>query len=716
MIPLALKIRNIRTFDSLDLDLPEGLLGVIGSNGAGKSTLVNCIEAALFGPEGRSFAGWCDPDRGDARLLIELVFEHDGSGYVVQRTFDPRGRGKPSLDLIGPDLEPLNRESIAATQEHLESVIGLSRETFRASSFLAQGEAALFAEAGATQRKKILQDVLGLGQWDEWLARAKEERKQAELSFAAVAGAMDAAREELAGREDLQREAGEVALAELDAKVALDQIAKDLAAAQEREREARSAAERYALAERMVKAAEDAVGEAQAREATLIETERALAARLETRQGLQNLAGSVPALVETLEVLREAGEAWQRRTREVAEANRLRREQLAKWDQAEALLASADRAVSEPGAECDRCGRPLDDESALRAVQSYREQAAMLQKESDALGDQSDELDVNLDIHAEPPDPKAVAAANEALDRARAAERQLAALDEAGERLVGIRDELSRLRAGEADRQQALSNARADLTAVGLRDADALADAQAVVWRLQEEQRNADAAVATLARRVAQLDERLDRLDKLAQRLAEQEAETKTLSDEIALLAALERACGPNGVPALILETVAIPQIETEANRILAVLGGPARAVELRTQREKKTGGVSDTLDIVLLTETGERDYATFSGGERARVNLALRLALAQLLAQRKGAETGLLVLDELEYLDAQGTAALVEVLEGLQDRIRTIILISHLPELRDSLEQTLTLENIDGRSRVVGSMAPTREAISSRS
>ncbi len=77
-------------------------------------------------------------------------------------------------------------------------------------------------------------------------------------------------------------------------------------------------------------------------------------------------------------------------------------------------------------------------------------------------------------------------------------------------------------------------------------------------------------------------------------------------------------------------------------------------------------------------------------------------MALAQLLASRKGSATGLLVIDELEGLDAQGIAALVQVLEELQRSIPRIVVVSHVAEMRDSFENTLLLEQVDGQSRVV--------------
>jgi exonuclease SbcC len=206
-----------------------------------------------------------------------------------------------------------------------------------------------------------------------------------------------------------------------------------------------------------------------------------------------------------------------------------------------------------------------------------------------------------------------------------------------------------------------------------------------------------------LQQAIARLEERLSRLEKIAAEALESRRRRDELHLELDLLSNLERACGPNGVPAMILENVAIPQIETEANRILSLLGGPAQAVELRTLREKKTGGLADTLDIVLLTETGERAYETFSGGEKARISFALRLALAQLLASRTGSETGLLVIDELEGLDNEGVAALTDILRDLEGKIRTILVVSHNAELRDAFEKTLEIEKVGGRSRIVG-------------
>ena len=195
----------------------------------------------------------------------------------------------------------------------------------------------------------------------------------------------------------------------------------------------------------------------------------------------------------------------------------------------------------------------------------------------------------------------------------------------------------------------------------------------------------------------------LEAAQKVAAELEAGRARRDELQAELDLLALLERAYGRDGIPALIVEASAIPSIETEASRILAELGTSYR-VELRTQKALKSGdGLADTLDVVVLTESGARPYESFSGGERTRLNAALRIALSCLLAHRRGAEAKIIVCDEPEFLDEQGQMALADVLRRLvtDGTCEKAILVSHAAALRDSFDNTIAVEKIDGRSRV---------------
>ncbi len=716
MNPLRLELRRCRSWDHLDLELPEGIAALIGKNGSGKSSAVNAIEVALFGPESRTLADLYPRGGGEEPLVITLTFEHGPDLYRVRRSFSPKGRGTSKLDFelcrtIYPDgredWEPWTLESQTATQDRIESVIGISRDTFRASSFLAQGEAGRFAESAPRDRKRVLSEVVGLGQWDDWLDRARKEKRVAELALENIAGSLERADGELAERSLVEQEREDAILERRTADLNLKETLAALATARDALAEAEKQAERRAGAEKAVQDAERQLSDVE-RAVRQRESEIAMIdVRLAERENLEGIAGQVERLATDKDSLVKALQAWKERERveqdlaaKSSEYEKAKAETLRLKTQMRTVLVGVDHE------KCDRCGQTLHEEAARRASKSFYEDSVREQERADRLDDEISGLAATLsEMPTDEPDARRLPTLERSLADAQGAKARLAALDEAAARKVAAEREAEEMRAELSAREQALGLARADAAEFGPHDPEAPGKLANRVRSHETDEANYRLAISQIERAIAGADTQLARLDKIAADVHDAHARRDELLSELDLLVAMEKACGPNGVPALILENVAIPQVEAEATRILGLLGGPAYACELRTLRETKTGGLSDTLDVVLLTETGEAPYESFSGGERARIAFALRLALAQLLASRKGSSTGLLVIDELSGLDAEGVAALVAVLEDLATKIRTVLVVSHDAELRDSFENTILLEQVDGKSRVVNDL-----------
>jgi exonuclease SbcC len=165
------------------------------------------------------------------------------------------------------------------------------------------------------------------------------------------------------------------------------------------------------------------------------------------------------------------------------------------------------------------------------------------------------------------------------------------------------------------------------------------------------------------------------------QQQRDQAATERTLYGDLAQM------FGKNGIQAIMIEN-AIPELEEEANRILARVTHNAMHLTLETQRDTKTGGVAETLDIKISDELGTRNYELFSGGEAFRINFAVRVSLAKMLARRAGARLRTLVIDEgFGTQDTEGLERLVEVIKAIQDDFAKIIVITHLRELKNSFE-----------------------------
>jgi exonuclease SbcC len=182
------------------------------------------------------------------------------------------------------------------------------------------------------------------------------------------------------------------------------------------------------------------------------------------------------------------------------------------------------------------------------------------------------------------------------------------------------------------------------------------------------------------------VNERLEQAARDRKTLLEKRTQHREAEAQRALYTHLRTAFGKNGIPSLIIEQT-LPEIEDRANVLLHQLTDGRMHVRLETLKDKKTGGTRETLEIKISDEQGvSRPYETFSGGEAFRVNFALRIALAQLLAERSGVRIRTLVIDEgFGTQDAQGVQSMVEAIQTIQDDFDKIMVITHLDQLKEA-------------------------------
>jgi exonuclease SbcC len=196
----------------------------------------------------------------------------------------------------------------------------------------------------------------------------------------------------------------------------------------------------------------------------------------------------------------------------------------------------------------------------------------------------------------------------------------------------------------------------------------------------------------------------VDVLALLRQRKAGYAAEREEKQQLIVQHKTLERAFGKDGVPALLIEQ-ALPQIEAKANDLLDRLSDGRMSIKFATMAEykdKKRDDLKETLDIQISDGAGLRDYEMYSGGEAFRVNFAIRLALSEVLAQRKGARLQTLVIDEgFGSQDTQGRQRLIEAINMVKPDFAKILVITHLDELKDAFPTRIEVEKTERGSTV---------------
>lgn len=197
-----------------------------------------------------------------------------------------------------------------------------------------------------------------------------------------------------------------------------------------------------------------------------------------------------------------------------------------------------------------------------------------------------------------------------------------------------------------------------------------------------------------LSRLVAQKEELMQRRGALEQavrhgelcreKLTQEEARLRTLETDIADYTLLAQALGKDGIQGMLIEQV-LPEIEHDANHLLAKLTDNQAQLSFESVRELKSGGMKETLEIKISDDLGIRPYELFSGGEAFRIDFALRLAISKFLARRAGTSIQTLIIDEgFGSQDEEGLHHIMESLYAIQDEFAKIIIVSHLPSMKE--------------------------------
>jgi exonuclease SbcC len=418
------------------------------------------------------------------------------------------------------------------------------------------------------------------------------------------------------------------------------------------------------------------------------------------------------------------------RTSWVRDAQDARTKRQGLLDQYQELKEQRQRIVTAgPEGDCPTCARPLGAEygkvlglldrqmeDVVANGNFYKQRIEQLQLEPREL-DEADHR--RLSLEQELSEATAEAGRLEALaqegptlqqERERLA-RRVAELEHSMSRLAGGYDQarheavVGRIReleplALQAERLRVVADRRAasakDLEAVAAERAGATAAAARLRARLAElgfteqayreareaeasaERSRRDAEVALVRARgeSAAAAEAVEAALRRRAERAEREREVQATGTELALHQELDRA---------------LSDLRTELN---ATLRPDLSELASGFLRDLTNGRYTDLeLDEdygATLLDDGD-PKAVISGGEEDVANLALRLAISQMIAERAGQPLSLLILDEIfGSLDEDRRAAVVDLLRSLADRFPQVILITHIDSVREGFDRVV--------------------------
>ncbi len=183
---------------------------------------------------------------------------------------------------------------------------------------------------------------------------------------------------------------------------------------------------------------------------------------------------------------------------------------------------------------------------------------------------------------------------------------------------------------------------------------------------------------------VGALKQKLEELNQREREKVELEQRLNQLSEEKQDYKLLEEAFGRNGIPKTILRN-AVLWLDQEANRLLTQLTHGRMHLRFELEIPKDSGGQKETLAIIIADDLGDRPYELYSGGEKFKIDFAIRVALARLLSYRAGAPLKTLIVDEgFGSQDKEGLEAIVDAIQTIAKEFALVLVVTHLDEFRD--------------------------------
>ncbi|NJL91247.1 MAG: exonuclease subunit SbcC [Coleofasciculaceae cyanobacterium SM2_1_6] len=198
--------------------------------------------------------------------------------------------------------------------------------------------------------------------------------------------------------------------------------------------------------------------------------------------------------------------------------------------------------------------------------------------------------------------------------------------------------------------------------------------------------------------------QQLKYLDQAQEKFTQGQAELKEIQQQVKIHEELAKAFGKNGIQLMIIENV-LPQLEAHTNQILARLTASQLSVQILTQKAggtKRNTKMIDTLDIIIGDVKGTRPYETYSGGESFRINFAIRLALAKILAQRAGTSLQMLIVDEgFGTQDSDGCNHLIAAINAIASDFACILTVTHMPQFKEAFQTRIEVKKTNQGSQV---------------
>jgi len=181
MIIKSLVLKNFRKFKNAAVEFPDGVTGVVGLNGAGKSTIFEAIAWVLYGSVAartsadeikRNGATHSDPCR------VELEFVFEDNSYRIVREMSGKNLTTTATATVNGNIAATSAEVVS---KYVQKKLGMDFKSFFTSIFAKQKELNALSSMIASERRPLILKMLGIASLDDTIKEIKSDKKDKDI-------------------------------------------------------------------------------------------------------------------------------------------------------------------------------------------------------------------------------------------------------------------------------------------------------------------------------------------------------------------------------------------------------------------------------------------------------------------------------------------------------------------------------------------------------
>lgn len=686
MILKTLTIQNFLSVRSIKLDLDgQGLVLIKGknldneaidNNGSGKSSMIEALVYALYGKTIRGLTGDSvvhNIPKKNMKIWLDLVDDNGDEYRIARYRKHLTNKNKSFLYKNNKDITPKSEKDFNSA---VADLLQMDYLTFT-SSLLYTAESFKFTSATDSEIKSTFDKMLGLDVFSKCLEITKNRIKEVEGELSttqwkitdrkskldSLATSISEAEEASSGYEQKQKEKEESLNDDLsELKEELTDLESDLESLEDAYEKARGNSDK---ANKALKKAES----------NLKELNQLKEVLQDTKDELSDVKRSIRGCNDTIESLENKIE--------------ISNKQISRCKvKIEKLTQSKSKLDEQVGQPCPTCGQPMTEESIQPAKDEYDEQISEQQEELDShtqnietrnksiqeqqselskLNKKSKELQADIDDFEE-----LISKSQKLVDDKEEAEAQVKKCDKA------VYKAEYDIKAKKTEIKHVKEN---------------IESKEELIQQLAEEENPYDSIIEGYLKEQKDCQEQIEELtDSISEK-----------SDEKDCLLFWQQAYSNQGIKSYILDDIT-PFLNRRVNKYLSKLAAGHIEVKFSTQTTLKSGEVREKFSIDINNQDGGSVYAANSAGEKKRVDLAVNLALQDLVAARSNKSLNIAIFDEIfDSLDQNGIESVIDLLQELATEKSSIFVISHNPHLQAVFSNVITVVKKDGYSTLLG-------------